>query len=114
MVHLLLDRWVEPPRDGVLHASTLVQQILSVIAERGGSLAGDLWTVLVRGGAFAGITREDFLALLTHLGQQQILQQESSGLLLPGALGEKLLNRYDFYAAFVSSEEFRRQSLNKR
>jgi len=107
MLRLLMQRWVEPPRTAVLHASTLVQQILSILAERGGATAADLWASLVRSGTFSAITRDDFLALLKHLGEREILQQDESGLLLPGTLGEKLVNRYDFYAAFVSNEEFR-------
>lgn len=107
MVRLLLQSWVEPPRKGALHASTLVQQILSVIAQCGGATAADLWAVLVQSGTFAQITRDDFLLLLRALGEREILQQESSGLLLPGTLGEKLINNYEFYSAFVSGEEFR-------
>jgi ATP-dependent Lhr-like helicase len=37
MVRLLISRWVDPPRPEALHASTLVQQILSVIAQKGGA-----------------------------------------------------------------------------
>jgi ATP-dependent Lhr-like helicase len=42
MVRLLLEQWVEPPRKGALHASTLVQQALSVIAQKGGATAEEL------------------------------------------------------------------------
>jgi ATP-dependent Lhr-like helicase len=45
--------------------------------------------------------------LLRELGARDIVQQDSSGLLLPGVLGEKLINHYDFYSAFASGEEFR-------
>jgi len=33
--------------------------------------------------------------------------QDSSGSLLPGTLGESLINDFDFYSAFTSGEEFR-------
>lgn len=107
MVRLLLARWVEPPRPGALHASTLVQQILSVIAQQGGATAGTLWSILMASGTFPQVTKEQFLSLLRELGERDLLQQESSGLLLPGTLGEKLINHYDFYAAFTAGEEFR-------
>jgi ATP-dependent Lhr-like helicase len=107
MTSLLLQSWVEPPRKGAIHASTLVQQVLSVIAQRGGATAGDLWAVLVQSGTFGQVCRDDFVLLLRALGEREILQQESSGLLLPGPLGEKLINNYEFYSAFVSGEEFR-------
>jgi ATP-dependent Lhr-like helicase len=107
MTSLLLQSWVEPSRKGAIHASTLVQQMLSVIAQRGGATAGDLWAVLVQSGTFGQVSRDDFVLLLHALGEREILQQESSGLLLPGPLGEKLINNYEFYSAFVSGEEFR-------
>ncbi|WP_297770590.1 helicase-related protein [uncultured Roseovarius sp.] len=37
MIDLLLEGWCEPPKAQALHLSTLVHQILSVIAERGGA-----------------------------------------------------------------------------
>jgi len=107
MTRLLLQSWAEPPRKMALHASTLVQQILSVIAQCGGATAGELWAVLMQNGTFEQVGRDNFLLLLRTLGEREIVQQESSGLLLPGTLGEKLINNYEFYSAFVSSEEFR-------
>lgn len=107
MVSLLLDQWVEPPRTGALHASTLVQQILSVIAQRGGARADELWVIMVQSKVFENIALENFADLLRALGSSDILQQDSSGLLLPGNAGEKLINYYDFYSAFASGEEFR-------
>jgi|JI6StandDraft_1071083.scaffolds.fasta_scaffold30770_2 ATP-dependent Lhr-like helicase len=107
MVHLLLRGWFEPPLVGGLHCSTLIQQILSVIAERGGVTAGELWTLLVKEGPFDGLERADFVSLLRHMGDKQLLTQDSSGLLLHGELGEKLVNHYEFYAAFTSEDEFR-------
>jgi len=107
MVRLLIAGWFEPPRVGGLHASTLVQQILSVIAERGGATAADLWRTLIQDGPFRNCTREDYLALLRYLGEKELLVQDSSGLLLHGVLGEKLVNHYEFYGAFLSDEEYR-------
>lgn len=107
MVRLLIKGWFEPPRGGGLHCSTLIQQILSIIAERGGATATELWSILVKDGPFDALKREDFILLLRFLGEKQILLQENSGLLLHGPLGEKLVNTYEFYAAFASDDEFR-------
>lgn len=107
MVRLLVDGWFEPPRIEGLHASTLVQQILSIVAERGGATARELWATLIQQGPFGNISKEDFLALLRHLGDKELLMQDSSGVLLHGTLGEKLVNHYEFYSAFVSDDEFR-------
>lgn len=108
MIRLLICGWFEPPRVGGIHGSTLVQQILSIIAERGGAHARELWgTLAAHGGAFEGLSRDDFLLLLKRMGELRLLIQDSSGLLLHGELGEKLVNHYEFFAAFASDEEFR-------
>lgn len=107
MINLSLKGWFEPPRINGLHYSTLVQQILSIIAQNGGATATALWQTLVSRGPFFAITRPDFLSLLRYMGEQQLLMQDSSGLLLHGEKGEKLVNHYAFFAAFASPEEFR-------
>jgi ATP-dependent Lhr-like helicase len=107
MIRLLMKGWFEPPRAHGLHFSTLVQQSLSVIAEWGGATAAELWATLVRNGPFASIAKNDFLILLRAMGDRDLITQDRSGLLLPGTLGERLINHYDFYSAFSSSAEFR-------
>lgn len=107
MIRLLIGNWFEPPRAEGLHASTLVQQILSVIAQQGGASADQLWGGLVGSGTFKSISKTDFFSLLKGLGEKKLIVQDSSGLLLPGELGERLINHYEFYSAFTSDEEFR-------
>ncbi len=107
MVRLLIERWVEPPQPECLHASTLVQQILSVIAQRGGATAAELWATLIASKVFSQLQTSDFTDLLRTLGRHDLIVQDSSGTLLAGTLGEKLINQYDFYSAFTTSDEFR-------
>lgn len=107
MVNLLMRGWFEPPRVGGLHASTLVQQILSIIAEHGGATAARLWDTLVRSGTFDAVDKATFFDVLRELGQRDLLVQSSNGVLLHGGVGEKLVNHYEFYAAFASEEEYR-------
>ncbi|MGG1948256.1 DEAD/DEAH box helicase [Trinickia sp. NRRL B-1857] len=107
MVNLLIERWVEPPRAERLHPSTLVQQILSIVAERGGATAADLWNTLVVTGPFVSVDKSTFAAVLRELGRRDLVVQESSGLLLHGVRGEKIVNHYEFYASFVTDDEFR-------
>lgn len=107
-IRLLVKGWFEPPRVSGLHLSTLVQQLLSAIAQYGGLNAAQAWALLCgEGGAFQGLSQDEFVALLRELGRRDILVQDAGGLLLYGALGEKLANHYSFYAAFVSEDEFR-------
>ena len=107
MIRLLISRWVEPPPPEALHASTLVQQILSIIAQRGGANAAELWGTLARSGIFGQIEPSEFSELLRAMGMRDLIAQDHGGILLPGLLGEKLINQFDFYSAFTSGEEFR-------
>lgn len=87
MIRLLMQGWFEPPRVHGLHLSTLVQQCLSVIAQRGGATAAELWSTLIRNGPFTEVEQGSFLSLLRALGERDLITQETSGLLLPGVVG---------------------------
>lgn len=108
MISLLLEGWFEPPMSKGAHLSTLVQQMLSFIAQNGGATIGQLYGLLCGAATpFTGVSKEEFVELVRHLGQQQLLMQDSAGTLLHGTVGEKFVNHYTFYAAFATDEEFR-------
>jgi len=110
MCELMLAGWVEAPPVGALHLSTLVQQILSVIAERSGARADELFELLCKDGPFRATDVERFGQLLRDLGQAGLLVQEASGALLPGPAGERLVEHYTFYASFQTPEEMELRS----
>jgi ATP-dependent Lhr-like helicase len=108
MISLLVERWFEPPMANGAHFSTLVQQMLSFVSQNGGATIGQLFSLLCSPGTpFAGVTKDEFMELVRHLGVKELLTQESSGLLLHGPAGERFVNHYSFYAAFSADEEFR-------
>lgn len=109
MIELLLEGWCEAPQPKSLHLSTLVHQILSVIAERGGASAARLFTTLCEKGPFGAVDRATFLQVLRRLGEKEValIEQSSDGLLLLGRTGEKLVEHYSFYAVFRTPEEYR-------
>lgn len=109
MIELLLEGWCEPPQREALHLSTLVHQILSVIAERGGIGAQQLYRILCQIGPFRQVNTQLFLDVLRTLGQPEValIEQASDGILLLGANGEKLVEHYSFYAVFQTPEEYR-------
>ena len=109
MIELLLEGWCEPPKSEALHLSTLVHQVLSIIAERSGARASQLYQVLCIEGPFRNVTVEIFLNLLRDLGssKNELIEQTKSGVLLLGRVGEKLVNHFNFYTVFVTPEEFR-------
>ncbi len=109
MIELLLEGWCEPPNKAALHLSTLVHQILSLIAERGGAKANRLYRVLCQEGPFRLVSVEIFQDVLRALGDPEtgLIEQAGDGLLLLGPTGERLVEHYGFYAVFETPEEFR-------
>jgi ATP-dependent Lhr-like helicase len=107
MVQLLVGGWYEPVNVNGVHASTLIQQLLSALAQYGGLQAGQAWTLLCGTGPFRAITRDGFLSLLRTLGEREVIFQDPTGLLLLAPKGELITQHYSFYAAFSSDEEYR-------
>lgn len=115
MTELLLEGWCEPPRDQALHLSTLVHQILSVIAERGGASAQRLYVTLCQKGPFTSVDMTIFLSVLRRLGEPEVdlIEQSQDGMLLLGKAGERLVEHYSFFAVFKTPEEYRLISSGK-
>jgi ATP-dependent Lhr-like helicase len=108
MLRLLVDGWCEPPRNGAMHLSTLIQQVLSAIAQHGGARPDAAYRLLCGPGSpFTGVTPKQFAALLRSLGDREVLTQSTDGTLLLGPVGERTVNHYSFYTAFVTPEEYR-------
>lgn len=107
MIRLLIQGWCEPIGNKGLHLSTLVQQLLSGITQYGGLTASQAWKIFCENGPFSNLSKQGFLSLLQSLGQQDVIMQDHTGLLILGKLGEKFVNHYSFYAAFQSDEEYR-------
>ncbi len=107
MIRLLVQGWVEPPAPLSLHLSTLVQQVLSLIAQHGGVRVADAYRVLCGSGPFNSVAQATFAQLLRDLAGHELLTQTHDGTLVLDLAGERLVNRFDFYAAFNSPEEWR-------
>lgn len=107
MIQLLLENWYEPISVGGLHSSTLVQQLLSALAQYGGLQTGQAWGLLCGTGPFQAITADQFKSLLGALHEKGLIFQDPTGLLLLAPKGEQITQHYTFYAAFCSDEEFR-------
>ena len=104
MVNLLLARWCESSGTGRLHLSTLIQQVLSVIAQFGGITPRRAWFIL--SDVFAA-DQGTFLQVLRTLGTRKVIRQEADGTLLLDEAGERIVGHYSFYSAFTTPEEYR-------
>lgn len=107
MITLLLKGWCEPPKLQALNASTLVQQVLSLISQHGGITAHSAFQILCSSGPFSTITKGEFADLLRALGEKELISQDPTGILFHGAKGERIVNHYSFYAAFETPIEYR-------
>jgi len=106
MSELMLGKWNEPPQIGYYHFSTLIQQIISVIKEHGGSTAKDLFETLVKNGSFLNVCQVDFLQILRSMGSADLIEQDERDVLILGLEGERIVNNFEFYSAFTTPKEF--------
>lgn len=109
MVRLLVAGWCEQPRTGGLHLSTLVHQILAIIAQNGGTTADRAYSSLCRGGPFAEVSPALFARVLRAIGchESRLIEQLHDGTLLLGEVGERLVEQHDFYAVFQTPRAYR-------
>ena len=106
LTELMLQRWVETPRIDERDLSTLVQQILSVLAETGGIQATVLFQRLIQNGAFRELDQCLFVGVLRSLGQQEVVKQMPTGEIILAPKGETIVRHYSFYRAFATPVEY--------
>lgn len=107
-VRLLLARFVEPPeRHDPALLSVAVQQILSLIVERGGVAPAALHRALFASPPLA-IAPTELAALLRGMADAEagLIEQAPDGLLMLGSEGERITERRDFYANFETDDEW--------
>ena len=105
-VELMAEGWCESSNDRSLHLSTLIQQCMSVIVQRGGASIAQLYKLLLHGGLFSSVSQEQFVALLRAMKDKEIICQMDDGTLLLGVRGERIAEHFSFYCAFSTPEEY--------
>ena len=105
VIELLKEKKYEHPIVNCMHFSTLIQQILSILASYGSFYPKEGWIMLCRDGAFKNVSSSLFLELLKSIGMHQLIAQMDNGQIVIGLQGEKLLKKLDFYAAFHSVKD---------
>ena len=107
MLELLLSNWCEASDPRGLHLSTIVHQVLSMVAQHGGLRADDAWRASCQGGPFEHVDQGLFLSLLRSMGSHNLVTQDGAGDLVLAHTGEQIVNHYSFYAAFSAPKEYR-------
>jgi len=105
MIRLLVaSKWYEPADTSLYHFSTLLHQVLALIAQWGGIRADQIYVLLCKDGPFQQVSITHFKGLLSHMGKVELITQLGSGELVLGHMGEKVTNHYTFYAVFKTPE----------
>ena len=107
MTELLIEGWCEPPDINGLHLSTLIHQIMALIAERGGVKAAPTWQLLCGTGPFSTVDKQAFANVLRKMAESKLVEQDASGEIFLGEKGERIVNHYTFFAVFSTPEEYR-------
>jgi ATP-dependent Lhr-like helicase len=108
LTELMLERWIEPPQIHGLDLSTCLQQVLSVLAETGGTSPEHLLDTLVTHGAFRNVDPDLLVDLLLSMGEHDLVERmETEGDLILGLAGQQVVSHYQFYSAFATPEEYR-------
>lgn len=106
VIELLKEHRYETYDNNGVHLSTLIQQILSVIAEYGSFYPKDGWMLLCKNGAFYDVPSNIFLSLLRDLGKNDVIRQTDNGQIVIGSMGETIISDKEFYSAFTTYLEF--------
>ena len=91
MTKLMLEKWCEPPEVDRLHLSTLMQQVLSVIKERGGARAETLHRTLGARRRISQRRSADLASSAPFDGRRRLDRADTRGILITGLLGEKIV-----------------------
>jgi ATP-dependent helicase Lhr and Lhr-like helicase len=109
MVELLLEKWCEPPRSSGLHLSTLLHQVLAIICQFGALQPDAAWHILCSRGPFRSVDRALFAEVLQAMArpEAELIEMAPDRSLMLGVHGEKISAGHEFYAVFMTPEEFR-------
>lgn len=107
MVELMLEGFIEPLDTTIFDYSTFVHQILSFLGQTGGATASQIYRT-VGENAFNGyFSKKDFIDILQQLSAEDIIYQLSDTTITLAKAGEKIVESYEFYSAFITQKEWK-------
>jgi ATP-dependent Lhr-like helicase len=102
----LEERWLEPIKPIKYPFSLLYHQTMSFLAALGEISPAALAKQVLSLPPFAAVSSADYLVLLRHLIDLNHIQKTEQGKLILGLGGEKIVNKFQFYAVFADSQEY--------
>ena len=106
IVLLYLEDFKEPLNTNKMHLSTMAHQILSLSVQKSGISYVNLQNIILKSAFQNTLNENDFKKLISHLIEKKLIHLDSYGLISAGAIGEKLVEHYEFYSVFQSSEQW--------
>ncbi|AFZ00515.1 DEAD/DEAH box helicase [Calothrix sp. PCC 6303] len=100
------ERWVEPFKPVKYPLSLLYHQTMSIIAATGEISPALLAKQILTLSTFSSISQDDFKLFLNYLIDINHIQKTDKSKLILGLAGEKIVNRFQFYAVFPENLEF--------
>lgn len=107
LVELMLEGFIEPLDTTTFDYSTFVHQILSFLGQTGGANASQIYRT-VGENAFNGyFSKKDFIDILQQLSADDIIYQLPDNTITLAKAGEKIVENYEFYSAFITQKEWK-------
>jgi ATP-dependent Lhr-like helicase len=102
----LEEKWIEPIKPVQYPLSLLYHQTMSILATLGEVSPAALAKQVLSLPVFGNISREDFKRLLRYLIDINHIQKTETSKLILGLAGERVVNKFQFYAVFPDNEEY--------
>ncbi|MEA5578278.1 DEAD/DEAH box helicase [Anabaena sp. UHCC 0451] len=102
----LEESWLEPITPIKYPFSLLYHQTMSILAATGEISSAALAQQILTLQPFANISTDDYKLLLRYLIDINHIQKTERGKLIIGLAGEKIVNKFQFYAVFSDNQEY--------
>jgi len=102
----LEERWIEPIKPLKYPLSLLYHQTMSILAATESISPAALAKQVLSLSSFTNISPENFKLLLRYLVSINHIQKTETGKLIVGLEGEKIVNKFKFYAVFPETVEY--------
>lgn len=107
VMELVLDKWIEPASGYPVPYDILFHQILSICAEKNGVTMEDIVEQLKRNHIFHTLLSDKVKKLIIHMIETDMLERlRGKEELIVGLEGERILRSKEFYAVFMTKEEY--------
>ncbi len=107
IVELMIQGFSEPLNTATFDYSTFVHQILSYLGQSGGANASELYHAIGETAFNHAFSKKDFIEILQNLYAEKIIYQLADKTITLDKAGEKIVESYEFYAAFAAAKEWK-------